>query len=102
MQWLTDVMWPREGQMTPDDVRWGMTLGAAEMLRVEENRRRQVVGNPTQCRARLEAYGESYGVDEVVVVTITHNFAARIRSYELLAEAFGMGFPESGQREAGG
>jgi len=32
MRWLTEVMWPREGQMTPDDVRWGMLLGAAEML----------------------------------------------------------------------
>lgn len=33
MRWLTEVMWPREGQMTPDDVRWGMTLGSIEMLR---------------------------------------------------------------------
>lgn len=33
MRWLTEVMWPREGQMTPEDVQWGMRLGAAEMLR---------------------------------------------------------------------
>jgi len=33
MRWLTEVMWPREGQMTADDVRWGMALGSAEMLR---------------------------------------------------------------------
>ena len=33
MRWLTEVMWPREGQMTPEDVAWGMRLGAAEMLR---------------------------------------------------------------------
>jgi len=32
MDWLTDVMWPREGQMTPEDALWGMRLGAAEML----------------------------------------------------------------------
>lgn len=30
--WLTDGVWPREGQMTTDDARWGMTLGSAEML----------------------------------------------------------------------
>ena len=29
-----------------------------------------------------------YEVDELMVITITHNVAARVRSYELLAEAF--------------
>lgn len=32
MEWLTQVMWPREGQMNPEDALWGMRLGAAEML----------------------------------------------------------------------
>ena len=32
MDWLTKVMWPREGHMTPEDALWGMRLGAAEML----------------------------------------------------------------------
>ncbi|MFP3915440.1 MAG: amidohydrolase family protein, partial [Actinomycetota bacterium] len=31
-RWLTEVMWPREGRLTPEDVWWGMTLGAAELL----------------------------------------------------------------------
>lgn len=31
-RWLTEVMWPREGRLSPEDVWWGMTLGAAEML----------------------------------------------------------------------
>ena len=33
LEWLTQVMWPREGEMTPEDVLWGMRLGASEMLR---------------------------------------------------------------------
>jgi len=32
MDWLTKVMWPREGQMNAEDALWGMRLGAAEML----------------------------------------------------------------------
>ncbi|NQV05156.1 amidohydrolase [bacterium] len=32
LRWLNEVMWPREGRMTPEDAWWGMTLGAAEML----------------------------------------------------------------------
>src|SRR5688500_3974972 len=31
-RWLTEVMWPREGKLTPDDVDLAMTLGAAELL----------------------------------------------------------------------
>ncbi|HHC07898.1 MAG TPA: amidohydrolase [Actinobacteria bacterium] len=31
-RWLTEVMWPREARMTGEDVYWGMTLAAAELL----------------------------------------------------------------------
>jgi hypothetical protein len=33
-------------------------------------------------------------VDEIVVLTISHDFAARKRSYTLLAEAFGLKLPD--------
>jgi luciferase family oxidoreductase group 1 len=62
----------------------------AERARIAFNRRRQVVGTPAQAKAKLLALGEAYGVDELVVVTICHDFAARLRSYELLAEAFAL------------
>lgn len=32
-RWLTEVIWPREGRLTPEDVYWGMTLGSGELLR---------------------------------------------------------------------
>ena len=32
MRWLTEVLWPREAHLEPDDVYWGMTLAAAELL----------------------------------------------------------------------
>lgn len=32
-RWLSEVIWPREARLRPDDVYWGMALGAAEMLR---------------------------------------------------------------------
>jgi luciferase family oxidoreductase group 1 len=52
--------------------------------------RRVVVGTPDAVRAGLEEVAAEYGADEVLVVTITHDHAARRRSYELLAEAFGL------------
>jgi len=31
-RWLHEVLWPREAHLRPDDVYWGMTLAAAELL----------------------------------------------------------------------
>jgi hypothetical protein len=36
----------------------------------------------------LREVAAAYGADELIVVTITYDHAARRRSYELLAEAF--------------
>ncbi|MBV9331074.1 MAG: LLM class flavin-dependent oxidoreductase [Alphaproteobacteria bacterium] len=52
--------------------------------------RRSVVGTPETVRSRLMALAESHGAEELVVVTITYDFASRLRSYELLATAFGL------------
>lgn len=50
--------------------------------------RRAVIGDPAQVCAGLEAVVAEYQADELVVVTITHDHAARLHSYELIAEAF--------------
>ncbi len=52
--------------------------------------RRAVVGAPETVRAQLEEVAVSYGAEEAIVVSITYEHAARRRSYELLAEAFGL------------
>jgi len=57
---------------------------------VEHARRRRIAGTPEQCRTGLEALAAEYGVDEVVGVTITESWETRLRSYALLAEAFGL------------
>ncbi|MGE3931682.1 MAG: LLM class flavin-dependent oxidoreductase [Rhodospirillaceae bacterium] len=51
---------------------------------------RTISGTPAQVRHRLLALGREYEVDEFVVVTICADFEARLRSYELLAAAFGL------------
>src|SRR3712207_8194317 len=45
---------------------------------------------PEQVREGLEAVAAEYGAQEVIVVTITHDHEARRRSYELIADAFGL------------
>ncbi len=53
--------------------------------------RRGIVGSPDTVREGLDRIAADYGADEVIVVTITHDHGARRRSYELLAEAVGLG-----------
>ncbi len=62
---------------------------------VQHARRRTMAGAPEQVRDRLLSLAQDYGADEIMVVTITHDFKARLRSYQLLAEAFGLSEPPS-------
>ena len=52
--------------------------------------RRIIAGNPPAVRAELEELVRNYGAEELFVVNILHDHAARRRSYELVAEAFGL------------
>jgi luciferase family oxidoreductase group 1 len=51
--------------------------------------RRRLTGTPAQVRADIEEIAATYGAEEAIVVTITHDHEARRRSYELLADEFG-------------
>ena len=53
-------------------------------------RDRAVIGGPEKCRRELTALAERYTADEVMLLTITGDYATRLRSYELLAAAFAL------------
>ncbi|WP_217913976.1 LLM class flavin-dependent oxidoreductase [Miltoncostaea marina] len=53
-------------------------------------KRRMVVGGPAAVRAEIAGVADEYGAEEVLVVTIVHDHAARRRSYELIADAFAL------------
>ncbi|HYO09428.1 MAG TPA: LLM class flavin-dependent oxidoreductase [Tepidisphaeraceae bacterium] len=50
--------------------------------------RRAIIGSPQTVRAGITALAREYGADEVQIVNIMHDHEARLRSYELIAEAF--------------
>ncbi len=62
----------------------------AERARLERLRRIAIIGAAPDVAARLRALAESLGVQEVAVLTATHDPAPRRRSYELLAAEFGL------------
>ena len=53
--------------------------------------RRAIVGEAASVRRGLEEVARDYGAEEVMVVTVTHDHAARLRSYDLIAQAFALG-----------
>lgn len=48
----------------------------------------QFVGSPGRVAGQLEQLQEATGADELIITTITHDHADRVRSYQLLAEAW--------------
>jgi luciferase family oxidoreductase group 1 len=59
-----------------------------ERYQVQATRERLILGNVANVRAQLCRLASQTGVDEIMVTTIVHDHAARVRSYELLAKAF--------------
>lgn len=78
------------GPIPPPEEALAYEYSEAERARVAFHRRRNIVGTPEQARGKLDALLARYGVDEASIVTITYDFAARKRSYELLAETYGL------------
>jgi luciferase family oxidoreductase group 1 len=58
---------------------------------VQRERARALIGTPDSVKPRLLALRAQFSADELMVVTITGDYATRLRSYELLAAAFGLG-----------
>jgi len=59
-----------------------------EQLLISQIRQRRAVGTPDQVKAQLVQMAADYGVKEILINTPIHDEQARIRSYELIAEAF--------------
>ena len=78
----------RTGVPSPEEA-MAFDYTPAEREYIDFMRDNSIHGDPATVKARITALAAEYEVDEVMVVTITHDFAARVRSYELLAEAFG-------------
>jgi luciferase family oxidoreductase group 1 len=51
--------------------------------------RRTILGTPAEVRAELDAVAAEFGAQEMMLVNIMHDHAARRRSYELIAREYG-------------
>lgn len=63
-------------------------LGERERAVMDRERPRSIIGSPTMVAQRLLELQAEFAADEIVVLTVAASYRARLRSYELLAEAF--------------
>jgi alkanesulfonate monooxygenase SsuD/methylene tetrahydromethanopterin reductase-like flavin-dependent oxidoreductase (luciferase family) len=59
-------------------------------------------GEPDHVRAELEALAQRTGTDELMITTMIHGAQDRMRSYELLADAWHLTPVAAGVPEASG
>jgi alkanesulfonate monooxygenase SsuD/methylene tetrahydromethanopterin reductase-like flavin-dependent oxidoreductase (luciferase family) len=69
------------------------TLSAKEQERVEQLRRAAIYGAPDAVAGRLCRLAEAFTADEIVIVTMTHDPADRLHSYQLIAAEMGLARP---------
>ena len=86
-QTFANMMRGTRGKLSPpiDDIEayWS----PAEKAQASAMLQRSYVGTPATVRAGLEAVVAETGADELIVATSVYDHAARLRSYELLADA---------------
>jgi luciferase family oxidoreductase group 1 len=59
-----------------------------ELQYIRGQRPRAVIGSPETCKQKLLELAKQFSADELMVLTITGDYATRLESYELLAKAF--------------
>lgn len=79
----------RESVISPDEAS-RISYAPGEQALIDALRRRAFAGTPDVVAGRLRAEAARLGLDELVIVTWTYAAAARLRSYELLADEFGL------------
>lgn len=78
----------REGIRSPQDaIDARARLSLSDQAYFDATLSSMICGSGQYCREKLEGLSAHYGVEEISVVNVTHDFGARIRSYELLAAA---------------
>lgn len=62
---------------------------------IARERPRSLIGTPESVAEQMLALKERFVADELIVLTVAPSYQARMRSYELLAQAFALPSPAS-------
>lgn len=65
-----------------------------ELSVIAREKPRSIIGTPERVTARVMELQEQFEADEIVVLTVAGSYRARLRSHELLAQAFSLRAPD--------
>jgi luciferase family oxidoreductase group 1 len=65
--------------------------GERERLVIDREKPRSIIGTPHAVTERLAEMQAQFNADEIIVLSVAGSYRARLRSYELLAQAFELG-----------
>ena len=88
-RWKVDRNLGRIGALLPPD-QAERDFNASEQVALAELRAGALVGSARQVADKLRQLAERLQIDEVVIITWTHEAQAQARSYELLAQEFSL------------
>jgi luciferase family oxidoreductase group 1 len=66
----------------------GQAFGERELSVIAREKNRSIIGTPERVTEQLHELQQRFDADELIVLTVAGSYPARLRSYELLAEAF--------------
>ncbi|MNC43034.1 hypothetical protein D3C75_918760 [compost metagenome] len=61
-----------------------------DRFRIEDNRRRMVLGSPEKVRRQFIALMEEYQCEEIMFATLMHRYEDKLRSLRLIADVCGL------------
>ena len=80
----------RESRILPTEQALAWEYSDQERAIIQRERQRALIGTPDVIKEKLLEIQQAFEADELMVITITGDYASRLRSYELLAETFGL------------
>lgn len=88
--WVMQLLANQAGGFPHPDAAQDRAFSDSERILMDRIAARGIAGEPGRVKDGILKSSEAYGADEFFCLTITYDFADRLRSYALLAEAFGM------------
>ena len=80
----------KEGEILPSAEATQWPYSEQEQQIIQRERSRIVLGTPESVKQQLSEIKNDFQADELMILTITGDYGTRIKSYELIAEEFGL------------
>jgi luciferase family oxidoreductase group 1 len=87
-KWLLNVEKGLDTRIPTVEEAEDATISKLDVEKIQQNRKRMIVGTPEKVRDELMLLQEIYQTEEFMVITNIHDFDAKVHSFKLLAELF--------------